>query len=131
MVAWSFDDYLKIETFFGEHWSCSRLLRSIDCWWLEKRLTGCWWACGPNFRGQLKKLAAEKSKRVLQFVCKKVHMWEMTKEKRALLIWNWAKIKLSGSKCDLSCCCCYLTLLSLYLGWDIIGYESDPLPPFR
>ena len=54
MVAWSFDDYSKIETTFGGDWSFFRPLRSINCWWLGKRWAGFWWVCGPTFWVQLK-----------------------------------------------------------------------------
>ena len=52
-----------------------------------------------------------------------------TKEKLALLIWNWYKIKqiLTSRKCDLSC----LTILTLFVCWDTMGNESDSLPSYN
>ena len=38
----------------------------------------------------------------------------------------WIKInKLTSRNCDLNCC---LNLLPLSVGWDIMVYESEPLP---
>ena len=40
---------------------------------------------------------------------------------------GWNRIKLTSIKCDLSC----LTLLLFSIGWDIMGYETEPLPSYR
>ena len=57
----SFYDSSKIDTLFSRDWIYFGVLRSIDCWWLRKLLTVCWWACGMNFCVQIKKLASEKA----------------------------------------------------------------------
>ena len=55
--------------FFGVDWRFIQLLRTIDCWWLVKRCTGCCWACDLNFQGNLKQFSEKKSiKKVPQFV---------------------------------------------------------------
>ena len=45
-------------------------------------------------------------------------------------MWYWAfkKNNLTSSEFDLICCC--LTVLPPPVGWDIIGYESEPLPSY-
>ena len=116
MVAQSCFDYLKTETLFDGYWRFCWLLRSIDCWWLVKRLTGLCWACGPNFQGQLKKLATEKSEKST-LIC--VQNWTYvvnTKEKRDNLIRNWdkTKYKLTSRNCDLRVQC-HLEPVNIYL----------------
>ena len=63
-VTFSFNDYSKIETLFSGDWSFCWSLRSVNCWWIGKRFTGLCWSYGPTFWGQLKKLAAEKAKKM-------------------------------------------------------------------
>ena len=64
MLDRSFNDDLKIESLFGIDWSFRRSLQSITFWWLGKLWRGCCWACGPTFRGELKKLAAKKALKI-------------------------------------------------------------------
>ena len=121
MVAWSFDDYPKTKTLFGGDGSFRWSLRLIYCWQLGKQWTGWWWECVNNFRGEKKKLPAEKDKQsttlcVQDWVCVR-----NTKEKWALLTWNCPKK--TSSKCDLSLHC-RLKPVQIYTGatptWELI-----------
>ena len=71
-VDWSnviliFDDDSKIETLFGVYWSFCLSLKLINCWWLGKWWTCCYWARGPKFLGELKNWLLKNQKRLLQF----------------------------------------------------------------
>ena len=83
--------YLIIETFFGGDWSFCWLLMTIDCWWLGKRWTYCCWEFEPTFRGELKNWLPKGSKKDATICVKNWTYVRNTKEKRALLIWNWTK----------------------------------------
>ena len=127
MIARLFDDYSKIETLFGRDWSFCWYLILIDYWQLRKRRTGICWARGTNFQGHINKLDYEKAIKKIKYynLCTKLKVCRRCQGKTSSIN---LKLGLTSRNCDLSYC---LSLLPLFVGWDIMGHESDPLPYYN